>query len=153
MKHTVHCIIRIQVNFSEDYIAGLKFSYMTSNGEIVDGRFYGDHKVNLNRLETKVYEIALDERFNEVQCCYSKGIHWIELYTTKGRDIVLGNKKMHDKAVYQEFKIKSNEKLVGLSGGQALKSSTFTYLAFHVDGLKEGEIKEDIAGDEDEENE
>ena len=46
---------------------------MTNSGEIIEGRFNGDRKVNLNRLEVKEHEIGLDEKFTKIECCYSKG--------------------------------------------------------------------------------
>jgi hypothetical protein len=83
LGYTPHSIIKILCNWSDTHIVGIqvllfclkneKFHYMTSQGHIIEGRFYGEHKVRLNNLKSGEWEIPLDERITNISCSYSKG--------------------------------------------------------------------------------
>lgn len=65
----------------------------------------------------------------------------------KEKVITLGNKKTdHKKEIKQVVEIKPNENIRYISGGRAIKSSTFTYIAFHVDNYDEEDLQEEIEG-------
>lgn len=72
----------------------------------------------------------------------------MEIKTNKDKVFVLGNKKTdHAKEVRQSIDLKPGESIRYVSGGRALKSSNFTYLAFHVDSYDENNLQEEIEGE------
>ena len=148
LGHTSHSIIKILCNWNETNIVGIQFHYMTTQGHIIEGRFYGEHKVRMNNLKSGEWEIPLGHKITKVSCSYSKGLHWIDLTLNKEKVITLGNKKTdHKKEIRQVVDLKQNETIRFVSGGRALKSSTFTYFAFHVDCYDENDIQEELEGE------
>ena len=127
-------IIRVMANYNREYIVGIQFTYMTEEKEVVKGKLHGNNKKIIDNLQSVQYEIQYREKIDRIVAHFSKGIHWMVLMTTEGREILLGNKIDHFKAVTQSKELNSskNEEICYVSGGHTGKDYRFTFISFHL---------------------
>ena len=129
-------IVRILAHYSAEFVVGIQFTYMTSDNEIVVGKFHGNTKKTLDNLQVVKFEIQYRERIEKVQVHFSKGIHWIEFFTNEGRSLLIGKKLKngYPKAITRTKEVigEKGEEVCYISGGYTGKDYRFTYLALHL---------------------
>lgn len=68
-------------------------------------------------------EIYLDERLEKFEFCYSKGLHWVKIHTSKSRELRLGPAiKCPKKGIEAEVQVSADESVSHISGGYSGKS-------------------------------
>jgi hypothetical protein len=66
-------VVRIIGHFNENFVVGIQFFYMTKEGELLPGKFHGDKKVTMNRLQKVEFDLGFKERIQELTVYFSKG--------------------------------------------------------------------------------
>lgn len=95
------------------------------DGEMCKGKLNGNRRVKSENLIVQEVEVYLGETFERFEYCYSKGLHWVKIHTSKAREIRLGpSMKCPPKGVETEVIVEPNEQVTHISGGYSGKSKS-----------------------------